>query len=724
MKYLTSPKKEARDSSRERILTRRAIFLLLLLGSFAPALAASAAEHPVNQWILQSPCEGAPSPRLGYEGSGSYDPGNQKWIHHGGHDSHPQGFHTFTFDLKTGVWEKKFPNTSPEGVCCVNGAYIFDTVNQRFVRFPGASLGHGYQWSRGVMLKKSPVWLYDLAANRWTNMRPFPYTPSIGLGSLNASAAYDSNRALTISFGGQGGGNNLFVYDAYSNHLVRMKAENPPSPRDGAGLCYDSKNDVLVMFGSQYDDDERTWLYRYSTGKWESHDLTPRPVGRKVDEYSTTPTMAFDSANGLSLCVTWHDGDGGRHETWTFDAAKLQWTKMNPLAEPEPGFSRARNMSYIAEENLFILESIAATAPWPQSPQIWTYRIKNAPAGNLPKTPTDLVVTTENGKAALTWQAIDQSGKFHVLRGEGDDVWNVKYAKVATVNVPRFEDTGLTSGKTYFYQVKAVAADGTVSPPSLQTRTQPRVLIKPVVSVPAADKVEVTWAAHPAADVKGYNVYRGLVNVRAIQKGAANTSDNDPAYAQPVVVEVRDITDIRKLNDQLLTSAQWTDHVDLKKAEPAEGEYRFHVYAYIIKAVNKLGTESGPSPYGLTIPSEPENLLCREVAGGTAELKWDANPEKGITGYRVYKLRETSEILMVTADPIQATTFSDKNEQGTPSEDNRSRYWVVAVDAIGQEGQPSSPAWYNHFDFWPDSEGRRSPSGSLYKGFFQGDWHQ
>src|SRR6185436_1014992 len=131
---------------------------------------------------------------FGWEGSGSYDPFSRQWIHFGGHDGIPQGFHLFQDDLDTGRWRQRFPNTSPPGVCCVDGANVFDLASRRFVRFPGASLVHGYQWIRGVKLKDSHVWLYDPATNAWTNMRPPPYAPygaREGLGRLDAAATYD-----------------------------------------------------------------------------------------------------------------------------------------------------------------------------------------------------------------------------------------------------------------------------------------------------------------------------------------------------------------------------------------------------------------------------------------------------------------------------------------------------------------------------------------------------
>jgi hypothetical protein len=685
--------------------------------AFAPASARPGQEAkgatwddlPENCWVRLSPRPGKPAPPFGWEGSGAYDPAGRKWIHHGGHDGVPQGFHLFTFDPATGAWEQRFPNTSPPGVCCVDGANVFDPANRRFVRFPGASLGHGYQWSRGVKLRDSYVWLYDPATNSWTAMRPPPYRPFLnreGLGRLNASAAYDPNHELSLTFGGQdsgGGTNNLFAYDAYANRLYRLSTTNPPSRRDGAGLTYDAGNDCLVLFGSQYADDEKTWLYRYETGRWEGHALDPHPPGKKNGTYATIPRLAYDSRNGICLCVT-RDSNTGRHETWAFDAGKLRWTKLNPTAEPTPSMSRSRNLDYDSEHNVFLLETSAQEGKG-RAPEMWAYRYKKASSDGRPAAPADLRLVTEQGKATLTWAANTSPVRgYHVYRARADEPWKTRFEKVSTVPGTSFADADLEAGKVYFYRVAAVGKDGVEGRRTFSARTQPRALLNPVVSVLSPNKIEVRWDRHPGADVAGYNVYRGTAVMRAVRQGVPKAwRDNDPEYAEPLPVEVRDITGLRKLNDRPLPGGTFTDAtVHLPTEEREAKEYKYHVFAYVVTAVNRLGAESGPSPYALTIPSGPMNVLCRE-RGDAAELKWDPNPEKGVAGYHVYKLgKGVWEIVRVTEKPIKETTFRHQGVRGT------TRYWVVAVDALGQEGEPSSPVWFQH----------------SYKGFFPGVWHQ
>jgi hypothetical protein len=63
-------------------------------------------------------------------------------------------------------------------------------------------------------------------------------------------------------------------------------------------------------------------------------------------------------------------------------------------------------------------------------------------------------------------------------------------------------------------------------------------------------------------------------------------------------------------------------------------------------------------------------------------------------------------ISRLTEEPIDKLTFSDP----TAGADSR-RYHVVAVDALGQEGLPSAPVWY-------DREWKK-----FYEPF-TGRWHQ
>jgi hypothetical protein len=169
--------------------------------------------------------------------------------------------------------------------------------------------------------------------------------------------------------------------------------------------------------------------------------------------------------------------------------------------------------------------------------------------------------------------------------------------------------------------------------------------------------------------------------------------------------------------------------VDLSKPKSVEGEpvytrsfakeqldekgkpYRYAVYAYRIRAVNALGVESGPSPYFLTIPSAPQWLFSKEE-GEQCHLKWAANPEKGLKGYRVYRMNGPringpgQTVSRLTDDPITETRYTDA-KAGKDTQ----RYYLVAVDALGQEGFVSAPTW--HYRQY-----------RKYYVPFVGEWHQ
>jgi len=78
--------------------------------------------------------------------------------------------------------------------------------------------------------------------------------------------------------------------------------------------------------------------------------------------------------------------------------------------------------------------------------------------------------------------------------------------------------------------------------------------------------------------------------------------------------------------------------------------------------------------------------------GGTAIVKDVAAKEKEILGYLVYRLDELrcNSVLRLTSHPVKDHSLTDRPE--TPRAERR-RYYVVAVDGLGQEGMPSTGAW-------------------------------
>jgi hypothetical protein len=197
--------------------------------------------------------------------------------------------------------------------------------------------------------------------------------------------------------------------------------------------------------------------------------------------------------------------------------------------------------------------------------------------------------------------------------------------------------------------------------------------------------------------------------------------------AEPSVGAIRRIGPFERLTAEPLVSPAFVDETaDLATPQTVQGDpiyeqalhgdhldssgrpYRFAVYAYRIRTVDPTGTLSGPSPALFTLPASPQHVFSRED-GTTCRLKWAENSEKSIAGYRVYRMDgrwDSDAVSRLTADPLPTTTYDD----ATAGKHSR-RYYVVAVDALGQEGFPSSPVWFQR-------EWRH------YYAPFVGDWHQ
>jgi len=366
--------------------------------------------------------------------------------------------------------------------------------------------------------------------------------------------------------------------------------------------------------------------------------------------------LTYDSTNKIIVAVvkiTEGEDEAATHrlETWAYDAGANKWAKMNPEKEPDPSGSRARVLVFAPEFNVAIMENR-------------THRSKGA---------------EEDEQQILAYRFADAKPKEN---NESED--------------------------------------------SIKVRAQPRIVEDAIVSVISPERIELSWKASEEKDVIGYHVERAIVEVFTDDQ-LNRIKSRTPTLEEASVGAIKRIGRFERITDSLIKSTTFTDTtVDLTTPQVVQASpiyersfypehldesgkpYRLGVYAYRIYAVNALGLESGDSPAFFTIPSAPQFFYAKED-GTTCELKWAANPEKNIQGYRIYRMDgrwDKDKITRLTPEPLNATTYSD--QQGGES---TRRYYVVAVDAMGQEGFTSSPVWFNQ-------EWKR-----FYEPF-TGEWHQ
>jgi hypothetical protein len=237
--------------------------------------------------------------------------------------------------------------------------------------------------------------------------------------------------------------------------------------------------------------------------------------------------------------------------------------------------------------------------------------------------------------------------------------------------------------------------------------------------------VEVSWKP-TAAEVSGYQVERAPVEVLT-EDQLRRLKTRTPPLAEASAGALTKIGKFVRLTQAPVKEPVWIDPaVDLSVPAPVDGEplwehrfhdedldrsgkpYRFAVFAYRVRAVGAAGLESGPSPAVFTIPSAPRSLFSKEE-GTTCRLRWAPGPEKGLRGYRVYRMDgryDSESISRLMPEPLPAVGFADPDAGKSTR-----RYYVAAVDALGQEGHPSSPVWFER-----EWKKRYLP--------FTGEWHQ
>jgi fibronectin type 3 domain-containing protein len=133
---------------------------------------------------------------------------------------------------------------------------------------------------------------------------------------------------------------------------------------------------------------------------------------------------------------------------------------------------------------------------------------------SVPSGPTNLTVTPGSAGATLKWTASTSGSptSYSIYRGTATDGEAVTPVGTVSGTTTTFTDTGLTNGKTYFYNVAANNSVG-VSPDTNEVSVSPgsATTAPPAPSGlsanPANGEIDLTW--NPSAGATSYSIYRG-----------------------------------------------------------------------------------------------------------------------------------------------------------------------------------------------------------------------
>lgn len=307
-----------------------------------------------------------------------------------------------------------------------------------------------------------------------------------------------------------------------------------------------------------------------------------------------------------------------------------------------------------------------------------------------PASPTGLSASVNGHNVSLSWTQNSEAD----LAG-----YNI-YRDGFKLNAPVAISTGIATASSSYYWPPTAAFDGdtntywmyyagygTFNPGWWQ------------IELPSAQLIsglKIYWMAQFSAkeyEVQFWTGYAWITQVRVTGNSLnLNSLDFTPSYrTDKIRLYITDsnntssyryagITDVVVLTDNVIAQASYQE-IDMDDGK----------YAYKVAAVDYYGFESAPSEEveamvgDLNPPSAPQGLDI-QVSGSSAVLRWMPNVESDLAGYNVY-VNSGQGWRKVNSSSLNTNTFTHAGLiNGTYV------YRVTAIDAVGNESQPSDEA--------------------------------
>ena len=218
----------------------------------------------------------------------------------------------------TSDWQRQTPTTSPsprKGI-----GMVYDLGRDVIV------LAGGSDWN----MVSGETWEYD--GLNWRLRKDVNQFPK----RAGAALAYDTDRQVTVMFGGYRLGNTPFLKDTWEYDGKKWVQKHPsqsPPARNGAVMAYDPLGKRMILFGGYGGPRKSIFFYdtwEYADGQWRQLNPTRHPPAREAAQ------MVYDAARGKMVLF------GGGHDagsvifadTWEWDGEN--WTMRADLPVSPP----------------------------------------------------------------------------------------------------------------------------------------------------------------------------------------------------------------------------------------------------------------------------------------------------------------------------------------------------------------------------------------------------
>jgi len=250
-----------------------------------------------------------------------------------------------------------------------NAPMVYDSRNRVVVLFGGGSFWTQYNNYLG------DTWVYSVDTNTWTEMNPSPAPSSRTFHGL----AYDSRAEVVVLFGGvhntyEGALGDTWIYNVKTNTWTQMFPTDSPSPRAGTGLVYDSHHKKIVLHSlTPYPVyTAETWTYDLRANTWTNMNPSNIPLWSSGDTCDPV-NLTYDPKNDVSVNLCYFT-------VWTYSLTTNSWTK-KPTPAVQPPARWGTDFAYDSRLDKMIL---FGGCDWgAMRGDTWTYDVRTNAWSNL-----------------------------------------------------------------------------------------------------------------------------------------------------------------------------------------------------------------------------------------------------------------------------------------------------------------------------------------------------